>query len=463
LSEISYDVVVHAIERRRNANHVIISYRLSWRVNNEVWKRTFRTAAQAESFRSELLSATRRGEAFSRTTGRPYSWTTQEVGMSWYAFTLAYTKAKWPYISPNHRRGIAEALTDATDAMIIRRSAAPPLDERRAALRWSYSTRIRDDAEPPAELVRVVDWLEANTVTMDAFGDRAKAAALAREMLARISKTKTGRTAAANTINRKRMVLNNAMEYAREIGALSQNPLKLVKWAKPRTLTTVDPRVVINAEQARRFLAAVETYSERGKRLKAFFALMYYAGLRPEEASELRRENLTNLPDQPDQWGEMQLTHSRPRSGSRWTDAGLPGERSPLKHRPEGDIRRVPIHPELVTLLREHLQLYVQDDPDSRVFVGKHGGPITDRIYLKVFHEARRNAFTPAEAASPLLAVPYSLRHAAVSTWLRTSGDAAQVAEWAGHSIAVLLKVYAKCVHGTEDETLARIWDATRG
>ena len=77
-------MVVHAIERRRNANHVIISYRLSWRVNNEVWKRTFRTAAQAESFRSELLSATRRGEAFSRTTGRPYG-TTQDVGMSWYA------------------------------------------------------------------------------------------------------------------------------------------------------------------------------------------------------------------------------------------------------------------------------------------------------------------------------------------------------------------------------------------
>jgi hypothetical protein len=50
---------------------VIISYRLSLRVDDEVWKRTFRTAAQAESFRSELLSAARRGEAFSRTTGKP--------------------------------------------------------------------------------------------------------------------------------------------------------------------------------------------------------------------------------------------------------------------------------------------------------------------------------------------------------------------------------------------------------
>jgi integrase len=462
LSDSSYDVAVHTVERRRNAKGVIISYRVSWRVDDEVWKRTFRTAAHAESFRSELLSAARRGEAFSMSTGRPISWITQEAGMSWYTFTVAYTQAKWPYISPNHRRGIAEALTDATDAMIIRRSGAPTVDDRRAALRWSYSTRIRDEAEPPTALVRVVDWLEANTVTMDTFSDRARAAALAREMLVRISKTKTGRTAAANTINRKRMVLNNAMEYAREIGALTQNPLKLVKWTNPRTLTTVDPRVVINAEQARRFLAAVEAYSERGKRLKAFFGLMYYAGLRPEEASELRRENLARLPEEAGQWGEMQLTHSQPRSGSRWTNAGLPGERSPLKHRPEGDTRRVPIHPELVTMLRDHLNLYVEDDPDSRVFVGKHGGPITDRIYLKVFHEARTRAFTPAEAASPLMAVPYSLRHAAVSTWLRTSGDAAQVAEWAGHSIAVLLKVYAKCVHGTEDETLTRIWNATR-
>jgi integrase len=136
-----------------------------------------------------------------------------------------------------------------------------------------------------------------------------------------------------------------------------------------------------------------------------------------------------SVPEEPGQWGEMQLTHSQPRSGSRWTDAGLLGERSPLKHRPEGDTRRVPIHPELVTMLRDHLNLYVEDDPDSRVFVGKHGGPITDRIYLKVFHEARKRAFTPAEAASPLMAVPYRLRHAAVSTWLRAPGDATQLGQ----------------------------------
>lgn len=41
---------------------------------------------------------------------------------------------------------------------------------------------------------------------------------------------------------RKRIVINNAMEYAREIGALPVNPLKSVRWARPRTLSAVDPR-----------------------------------------------------------------------------------------------------------------------------------------------------------------------------------------------------------------------------
>jgi hypothetical protein len=35
-------------------------------------------------------------------------------------------------------------------------------------------------------------------------------------------------------------------------------------------------------------------------------------------------------------------------------------------------------------MLRDHLNWYVKDDPDRRVFVGKRGGPITDRIYLKM-------------------------------------------------------------------------------
>jgi hypothetical protein len=41
-----------------------------------------------------------------------------------------------------------------------------------------------------------------------------------------------------------------------------------------------------------------------------------------------------------------------PRTGARWTDNGTVRQRRELKHRPPGETRVVPVHPELVALLR---------------------------------------------------------------------------------------------------------------
>ena len=62
--------------------------------------------------------------------------------------------------------------------------------------------------------------------------------------------------------------------------------------------------------------------------------------------------------------------------------------------------------------------------------------------------------------ASPLARRPYDLRHAAVSTWLNAGVPPTQVAEWAGHSVAVLLQIYAKCLAGQEDVARQRIAQA---
>lgn len=53
--------------------------------------------------------------------------------------------------------------------------------------------------------------------------------------------------------------------------------------------------------------------------------------------------------------------------------------------------------------------------------------------------------------------MPYDLRHAAVSLWLNAGVPATQVAQWAGHSVNVLLKVYAKCIDGQDDAARKRI------
>ena len=107
----TYDVRVYRTELSKGAK--VTSYKVRWKTAHRLRKKAFRNAAQADSFRSSLLTAARKGEAFSLSTGRPVSWSRDESAISWYALTLAYTAAKWPYAAPNHRKSIAEALTDA--------------------------------------------------------------------------------------------------------------------------------------------------------------------------------------------------------------------------------------------------------------------------------------------------------------------------------------------------------------
>ena len=66
------------------------------------------------------------------------------------------------------------------------------------------------------------------------------------------------------------------------------------------------------------------------------------------------------------------------------------------------------------------------------------------------------------EQASPLARRPYDLRHACLSTWLNGGVYPTQVAEWAGHGVDVLLRIYAKCVVGQDDLAKRRISEALR-
>jgi integrase len=187
--------------------------------------------------------------------------------------------------------------------------------------------------------------------------------------------------------------------------------------------------------------------------------VMYYAALRPEEAVDLRRDHLVSLPHSG--WGEVLLTGATPFVGAQWTDDGRNRQRRGLKHRATGDTTRVPLHPDAVELLRAHLERE-GTRPGTRLFRGPRGGMLGTTTYGNVWRRARLAVFGEAEAAGSLLARrPCDLRHACVSTWLAAGVPAPQVAEWAGHSVAVLLRVYAKCIAGQADHALSRILDVT--
>ena len=63
-----------------------------------------------------------------------------------------------------------------------------------------------------------------------------------------------------------------------------------------------------------------------------------------------------------------------------------------------------------------------------------------------MLQKARKQAFAPAQVASPLARRPYDLRHAGVSWRLNAGTPAPLVAEWAGHTVEVLFRIYAHCI-----------------
>ena len=78
-------------------------------------------------------------------------------------------------------------------------------------------------------------------------------------------------------------------------------------------------------------------------------------------------------------------------------------------------------------------------------------------MYGRVWGKDRTAVFVPEVVASPLSKRPYDLRHACVSTWLAAGVEPTRVSAWAGHSVAVLLRVYAKFLDGGEQDARAKV------
>lgn len=297
----------------------------------------------------------------------------------------------------------------------------PTDDELREVLRNHVLLPEGRRAELTREQTVTLRWLEKASLPLSALEEDG----IARTALAAISVTFAGKAAAPNTIARKREVLNHLLELAVHGEKLTSNPLKNLKGItsrRPKTVVAVDPRMVVNPRQAKALLEAVPKVGRtRGQRLKAMFACMYYAALRPEEAADLRADNLT-LPEKG--WGLIILERARPQANKRWTTSGETHDARHLKHRAEKETREIPIPPVLVAILRDHIKTYGTAE-DGRLFRTSRGKPYSASAYTTVWQETRMLAFTRAQARSPLAGRPYDLRHAAVSLWLNAGVPAA--------------------------------------
>lgn len=458
--DLSYDVRIFSISTYAGKRGK--TYTVRWEVAGERSQETFATSKLADSFRSKLTTAAREGVPFDIESGLPQTMLRQLSRRTWYEHAAEFVDVKWPHASPRHRKNIAEALATVTVALLPKRTADEMQRIRSVLRNWSFNKAARGgdsvaEATPPSNDAARLRWIAESSPDLS----KLREALVMRRVLDSLAVKLDGKSAAPATVTRKRSAFYSALEYAVELELFEANPIDKVQWTKPENTDIVDRRVVANPHQARALLQAVrEIYPA----LEAFFGCLYFAGLRPSEAKHLRVTDC-KLPEEG--WGELLLTGSTQHAGAEWTDNGAASEDRSLKHRPDKATRLVPACPELVELLRRHIAEF-RPGPGGRLFVSRTGkagiplpppysNPVSSNTYARVWNRARQKVLSEAQDASPLARRPYDLRHAAVSLWLNAGVPATQVSEWAGHSVNVLLKVYAKCLDGQDDAARRRI------
>ena len=430
-------------------------FELRWEVAGLPKSKSFTTRTLADNHRAKLMAAARAGEEFETVTGEPLSWikveeAPKERPITWFAHSCAYIEMKWPHIAARNRVSLADALATVTPALVVEGAEPRPSvqDLRTALYKWAYNPS-RDQSDRPAETKAAVRWLVDNSLSV---ADLANPAVI-RKALGALSLTMSGEAAAAATFQRKRAVFYNALGYAVELGLLESNPVDKVQWTPEKVADQVDRRVVANPKQFTALLDAVRRHEPRGRHFAAFFGCMYYGAMRPSEVTRLAL-NDCDLPERG--WGMIELGQSAPYAGTAWTDSGEAHEERQLKARSVTAIRQVPIPPVLVSLIRNHVEEF-GTDKTGRLFRAARGGYVSPAEYGKVWQAARNTALTLRQAASPLAKRPYDLRHGGVSLWLNSGVSPTVVAKRAGHSVAVLLSVYAGCLDGEDDVANERI------
>ncbi|MFD6569227.1 tyrosine-type recombinase/integrase [Streptomyces diastaticus] len=450
---LTYDVDIWSVRKRSGRPK---PFELRWRVGQRSHSRSFKLKAQAEGRSSELLAALRDRQQFDEETGLPAHELAALNSPTVFEHATAYVAMKWPQAAATHRASIAEALAVAVPALVTTTRGAPGRAALRAALyQWAYRMAPGPGGlaprhtleEPPAEVRSALAWIAQHSMQVKALESPDRLRPALNALAVRID----GRPAAENTVRRKLMVLSNFLRYTvEEKGLLTTNPLQRVDWRPPETEGEIDFRYVSGPDLARRLIAAVTAQGSRGDHLGAFFGCLYYAAMRPGEIASLKETDCTLPPlDAPGEWGQLLLGESRPEVGGGWTDDGASYEARALKRRARGAVRVVPIPPVLVKAIRAHLTTH-GTAADGRLFRAANGGRVRSTEYCDLWSMARAGVLSEPEAASPLAEVPYSLRHAGVSLWIKSGVDPAEVAARAGHSIAVLYRFYAKILKGDQ-------------
>lgn len=399
-------------------------YQVRWKVDGAAEKTAaFPTRKAARRHQARLLAAVDNGELFDRGTREPVSWNTTSAGPTVAEYTRDFLATHWATIKPRTRRADVEEAA----------AWLPALVSRDVADRETLYKMLTKALNPTVELTRAQEdlWKRFNSVSRPLSGVK-------REHMAHAlmyCRTKLDGSPAAGTYgSRRRASMAQVLLDAVANDLLERNPLEHYREPKS-TKATVK---VEAAEVGEPWQVAAVFRVLAASRYLVLYALMFYAGLRPSEVVMVRWGDFVSLPVAG--WGMLRLRSSASEAGRAYTDNGEVRQESGLKAREQGDVRMVPLPPVLVALLLALRPNRARRD--AFVCAGRvKSKPVSGTTLDTTWKRARAAALPDADAR--LLYRGYSLRHSAASLWLGAGAPPAEIAKRLGHSVEMLLSVYA--------------------
>lgn len=397
---------------------------VKWRIDGRDRTRAFRTRAEADRYRSRLLAAAHDGNRFDEASGLPDPWLGRSDGPTWWSWSQEWLALKWPQWSGHSRRSAVEVLVLLTP--LLHRDGAPKPPDDLAG--WLRNTGFRPGLENEGPAVA---WLERWSIPLEEIEP-----ALVESALTAVCSKANGQATAPSVARRRRGIFGAVLRMAVRRGLLIGNPMDRAEWRTPTSASGINIGTVPAPADVTQVVDAVAALHSSGARYAALFACVGIAGMRPSEAIGLRVSDL-DLPAQG--WGLASLRGALTSPGTRYTADGEVVEAKGLKHRPIDATRDVPLAPALVQILTTHLSRF--ETAGGRVFSNAKGRPMTSTNYGPIWLRARGQLWPDGHPLAS--ATAYDLRHAAATMMLRAAVPPAEVARRLGHSVDVLMRVYA--------------------
>ena len=326
-AERSYNVRFWNIQQRSNG---VARFRVRWTVDGHPFSESFVEFELADSFRSELKTAARRGESFDTGSGFPASKVRQQTDVSCLGHAREFVAATWQNVAAKSRVSILESLSVALPVLTRDLAGRPDPDVLRLALRKELNQNDHARA-PDHDERRALAWLERASLPVSVLND----GSVVSDMLDALSARLDGGPAAPDYFARRRRVMHRVLAYAVRKKRLDKNPLSKANlpegWTPPeKPEEAIDPRSVGSPELVAEMLTVTSYVGRRqGPRFVAFFGCMFYAMMRPAEVTSLTKDGC-QLPD--DRLGTADLLRLQPGRRAR-VHRRRPGPRGPRAQR----------------------------------------------------------------------------------------------------------------------------------